>query len=283
VEWRTGQTARNSDRTVSVSTARHDLTVLRAAINHWHREHGPLPSVPAVTLPPSAPPRDRWLTRREAATLLWAAYRGRQIGHLARVILIGLYTGTRSQALLSLKWLPSTDSGWVDIEGGVIHRKPASRRQSKKRQPPVKIPPRLLAHLRRWRQQDLESRNPMVHVIHYGGQPVAKLRRSWDRACAIAGLGDDVVPHTLRHTAATWLMQSGVDHYEAGGFLGMSAQMLEEVYGHHHPDFQSGAANALRRRTADERAPDKPRKPPEHNGIERDSPSASALKRHDKG
>jgi hypothetical protein len=57
-------------------------------------------------------------------------------------------------------------------------------------------------------------------------------------------------PHTqsvefIKHTAApitTWLMQAGCDRYEAAGLLGMSVAMLEDVYGHHHPDFQKRAA-----------------------------------------
>jgi integrase len=47
--------------------------------------------------------------------------------------------------------------------------------------------------------------------------------------------------NVLRHTAATWLMQSGTDPWEAAGFLGMSVEMLLERYGHHHPDRLSGA------------------------------------------
>ena len=33
-------------------------------------------------------------------------------------------------------------------------------------------------------------------------------------------------PHTLRHTAATWLMQAGADRWQAAGYLGMSVEML---------------------------------------------------------
>jgi Phage integrase family len=54
-----------------------------------------------------------------------------------------------------------------------------------------------------------------------------------------------VTPHTLRHTAATWLMQRGVPIWQAAGFLGMSAEMLERTYGHHHPDYLKGAADAI--------------------------------------
>ena len=33
-------------------------------------------------------------------------------------------------------------------------------------------------------------------------------------------------------------MQSGVDLWDAAGFLGMTVQQLERSYGHHHPDYQ---------------------------------------------
>lgn len=64
----------------------------------------------------------------------------------------------------------------------------------------------------------------------------------WKRAVALAGIDGKVVPHTLRHTAATWLMQQGVDAWEAAGYLGMSEQVLKDTYGHHHPDFMRNAA-----------------------------------------
>ena len=38
-------------------------------------------------------------------------------------------------------------------------------------------------------------------------------------------------------------MQDGVPHWEAAGYLGMTVETLETVYGHHHPDFQKNADN----------------------------------------
>jgi superfamily I DNA/RNA helicase len=61
----------------------------------------------------------------------------------------------------------------------------------------------------------------------------------------LARLTGKVTLHTLRHTAATWLMQRGVPVWEAAGFLGMSAEVLLGTYRHHHPDFLHGAANAI--------------------------------------
>jgi hypothetical protein len=67
-------------------------------------------------------------------------------------------------------------------------------------------------------------------------------------AVRIAGLDvalGNVTPHTLRHTAATWLMQCAAPMWEAAGFLGMSEKTLRDTYGHHHPDYLRGAANAV--------------------------------------
>jgi integrase len=69
-------------------------------------------------------------------------------------------------------------------------------------------------------------------------------------ASALAGLSG-VTPHTLRHTAATWLMQNGVPIWEAAGFLGMSAEMLARVYGHHHPDHLRNAAGKVGSKSRD--------------------------------
>ncbi|MBR1268680.1 hypothetical protein JQ629_14270 [Bradyrhizobium sp. AUGA SZCCT0222] len=65
------------------------------------------------------------------------------------------------------------------------------------------------------------------------GQPLAgKIRSAWEGILQDAGLGDDVVRHSLCHTAATWPMQAGVDMWEAAGCLGMTVEQLEANYGH---------------------------------------------------
>jgi hypothetical protein len=40
-------------------------------------------------------------------------------------------------------------------------------------------------------------------------------------------------------------MQRGVPIWEAAGFLGMSPEVLQGTYGHHHPDHLQGAAAAI--------------------------------------
>jgi integrase len=103
------------------------------------------------------------------------------------------------------------------------------------------LPDRLLAHLRRWK------RRGQHFAVEWNGEPVKAIEKAFANAVADADLGKGVTPHTLRHTAATWLMQEGVDLWEAAGYLGMTVEMLSQRYGHHHPDHLSGAKNAFSR------------------------------------
>ena len=88
------------------------------------------------------------------------------------------------------------------------------------------------------------------HVVHWNGSSVQSIKKAFRSAKRAAGLSEDVTPHVLRHTAATWLMQAGVETWQAAGFLGMTVEMLERVYGHHSPIYQKQAADAVTKRRA---------------------------------
>lgn len=242
VKWRVKQG-------VSDQTARHDLKTLRAAIRHYHAsKHGPLTAVPIVTLPQKRPAMlDYWLTRKQIADRIRAARKRPRCKHLIRMYLIGVYSGTRPGAVKKLRWVPSTEGGWFDLETETLHRRGRGTAESNKRQPHARIHDRLLPWLRRWRAADMAE--GITHVIHYYGKPITKFRSAWAAVAKDAGHIEGDGPHILRHTCATWMMQSGVDPYEAAGFLGMSVKTLLEVYGHHHKDFQQRAARADGRRT----------------------------------
>lgn len=146
---------------------------------------------------------------------------------------MGLYTGSRPGVLLRLKW------DQIELTSGVMSRRAAGETEdARKRAPKVRLGKRILSHLRRWRRLDPPE---IEYVCHYDGRRVQKLRRSFPDAAKRAGLRN-VTPHTLRHTRATWLMQDGVPIWEAAGHLGMTVGMLEKTYGHHHPDWQTRAA-----------------------------------------
>jgi len=211
------------------AAARRDLEVLRAALFHWNQHKAALSRVPAVVLPDKGQPRERWLTKEEAHRLRKAAMKH---PHLYRFVILGLKTGSRSGVLFTLRW------DQIDLRRGIMTRLAAGQTEApNKRRPPVRLGRSLVRLMRRWKAKD----GKIQYVIHYEGLPIKKLRRSWSAACKEAGLSD-VIPHTLRHTRATWLMQAGIDLWEAAGSLGMSVNMLTKTYGKHSPDFQSRAA-----------------------------------------
>ena len=255
-----------SMRMVTAAGARRELEVLSAAINYFAGEHA-MTAVPKVWLPEKAESQRDALSRAQAALLLraalgwyrrpdgtWARRDVQTIGkrrHLRRFLLIGLYTGTRPGVIPELLWGDSPVQAHVDLEDGIIYRRGKRERDHKtKRRPLVKMPDRLLAHMRRWREQDLarmadrrEKGLPTSNaVIHHGGLPLAgRIRTGFEALVADAGLDPAITPHWMRHTAATWLMEADVKPWEASGYLGMTTAVLEKHYGHHRPNHQDAA------------------------------------------
>jgi integrase len=236
-------------RQVKPGTARRELVTLSAALTFAYDERK-LSQPVSVSLPKESEPRTRWLTRGEAAALIagslgitGTAYSiksklpvkwGRMFQpsyHVARFILIGLYTGTRHEANLMMRWGVNSRGGWFDLDRGVMYR----RGQGNKRRVPAPIPQRLLPHLKRWRRMTL------IGPVEYAGRLIAKERRGWDRARELGGLGDEVTPHVLKHTCITWLLQNGVPIRQVAGFVGTSESVIETTYGHHSPDHLNAA------------------------------------------
>lgn len=221
--------------------ARRDLQDLSAAIGNAH-EHGLFRETFKLWLPPSGKARVRFLERDEAAALLWKCWRTREtqgawatqrrpLRHLVRVILIGLYTGSRPGAICGLSWDRTTHRGWVDLDRGLIYRLAQDARETTKRQPPIPMSPRLMAHMRRWARLDGHA-GP---VIRFNGKSVLQIDKAFKRAVDLCGLGD-VIPYTLRHTAASWLVQKGVSTFKVAELLGTSEAMIRKHYGHLSPD-----------------------------------------------
>lgn len=233
------------------ATVRRELVTLKAALNFAFQE-GRLSRVPHVELPAKPNGKDRWLTHSEAAALLNAArdsYKNVRL-YLPLYILIGLYTGARPGAILSLRW-PQ-----VDFEAGRINFKVAGTRQTNKRKPqPQPIPRRLMTFLRLAKRRGTD----LGFVVHDSGQRIKDIGGGWDgnpdkvghgsfgSACKRAGLAG-VSPHTLRHTCGTWMAQRGVPLHDIGGWLGHTDFRTTLLYAHHHPDHMGTARDAADRK-----------------------------------
>ena len=131
--------------------------------------------------------------------------------YLPLFILLGLYTGQRKKAILSLRWTQ------VDLDNARINFNSPGARRTNKRRARIPIPTRLLPHLRRARLRGTE----LGFVINDNGVRIRDIKRGFASACQRARL-NHVTPHVLRHTCATWLMQRGVTLWDAAGFLGMT-------------------------------------------------------------
>lgn len=231
--------------------ARRELEDLRAAIN-YHRKEGYCSEIVGVSLPDRGEPRQHWLTRSEVARAIWHAWRYREQQnaratdratrkHVARFILVALYTGTRAGAIFAAALGPAEGRGWVDLDRGVFYRRAAGARETKKRQPPIRLPDPLLAHMRRW------ARNGQRFVVEWNKQPVSRIDTGFRSVMVSAGLSPEITPHVLRHTAATWQMHARTDPAVAAAYLGMTEQTMRGTYLHHHPDYQGEAVNAVSR------------------------------------
>lgn len=220
---------------INPATVARELAVLSAAVNHDWRA-GRLSAPRPVWKPKFDNRKDRWLTRKEAAKLLRAARAGdRARDYLPLFILIGLYTAARHRAILDLTW------DRVDLAGRLIDFHQRGTERTAKGKALIKIPRRLAAHLARARARGA----PRGFVIHENQRGFKSLKKTYAKAVKAAGL-TGVSPHTLRHTAASWMAQKGVAFPVIARYLGHAdSRTTERVYAHHSPDYLQAAADAL--------------------------------------
>lgn len=238
--------AEQKERKVSNDTLRKELTILQAALNHDKGEKR-IPHVPKVWMPDPAPARDRWFTRKEAASLLSQARKGPW--YLPWFIVISLYSGQRKQAVLSLTW------DRVNLETGKINWEYG--RTTNKRRPMQPMPYELWMFLRYLSAYG----KPGGYVLHIDQAKIGDVRTGLRYALKEAKISR-ASAHTLKHTALTWMMQNGTGIWEAAGFSGTSAKTIEKTYAHHCPDHMEEArthnrrARLLRLKAAPVTAPD---------------------------
>jgi integrase len=160
--------------------------ILRKAQNEWEW----VTSVPKVPILPEPLERVKFLTFDEAQRLL-----AELPEHLASMAAFTLETGLRMSNVTGLQW-PQ-----VNLERRVLWV-PAAQAKARKG---IHVPlnEKAVAIIRRQRfQHD-------THVFTYNSEPVKRPNgRAWRQAVERAGI-DDFHWHDLRHTWATWHVQSG--------------------------------------------------------------------------
>lgn len=184
-------------RKVAAGTIRKELGIIRQALR-WYDPK----TIPDIQLPSAPPPKERFLTKEEARRLEDAC----QTPHLKLFVQLALKTAARRGALLELTWQQ------IDFKRAEITLSKGVR--TSKGRATVPIHETLLEALRIAKNDSLSP-----YVINYGGQKLRSINKAFREACLRAGL-EGVTPHTLRHTAATWMVQAGRPMHDVAAYLG---------------------------------------------------------------
>ena len=99
--------------------------------------------------------------------------------HVARFILVGLYTGSRSGDICRAALTQAIGRGFVDLDNGLFYRRGLNVAETKKRTPTIQIPPTgcLLTCADRARLGISKKA-----VVEFNGEPVGEIRREGLRA-----------------------------------------------------------------------------------------------------
>lgn len=179
---------------------------------------------------PASQPRDRHLSRDEAARLVAACV----APHVRLFVLLALHTAARATAILDLTW------DRVDFERGLIYLRDPEQPRTRKGRAIVPVNDTLAAELRQAREGAVSG-----SVVELAGRRVASVKHGIASAAGRAGL-KGVSAHVLRHTAAVWMAEAGITMPEIAAFLGHSdSRTTERVYARFSPTYLRRAAKAL--------------------------------------
>jgi len=220
---RTDITAYIQSRKVKPATIRRELGILKAAINWANKDLGwSIPNL--VYLPPKSEGKLRWLTKQEYHALITAA----GDSHLTPMICFAVNTGLRSGELLSLRW--------EQIHGDTVIFQADQVKSRKNQSVPLNTSAMsVLAQV---------TNDHPEYVFTYRGRPVKDIKKAFATACKKAQL-ENVSPHTLRHTCASWMVQAGVSLAIVKEVMRHSSIEMTMRYAHLAPDSARAGVTAL--------------------------------------
>lgn len=161
--------------------------------------------------------RDRYLSPDEAKRLLDAVAKSENT-QLKSIVGLLLLTGARKSELLKAKWQH------VDLERKAWYI-PTTKTGKPRHVPLSQQAIEIIKSLPRWEKCDWLIPNPKTLVPFYD------LKRPWDTARDEAGL-QGLRIHDLRHSAASFMINAGIDLYAVGRILGHADHQSTMRYSH---------------------------------------------------
>lgn len=181
--------------------------------------------------------RVRFLSDAERDRLL-AECKASTNPHLYLAVVLALSTGARQAEVMGLRWAQ------VDFERKTIRLLDGATKNGHGRVLPLtgEAFGLLLA-----RSKVRELRDDRVFIVAATGKAFGSVRTAWEAALARAGI-DDFRWHDLRHTAASYLMMSGVSALEVAKILGHRTLEMTARYSHLSPERTVELGDVLTRR-----------------------------------
>lgn len=226
------------DKGISDSTIRKELHFASAAINFVRLEHEVELKNPFHAMGiPEPEGRLRWLSRREAESLIQASRLYARTPYLPCFIRLALNTGCRRGELLGLEW------SRVDFSQRLLFLEARHTKTKVRRSVPLNDAA-IIALGDLWRfHEAVYPDSPWVFTSAAGGH-VRWLKTAFRNSCRRAGITNFRI-HDLRHTCASWLVMSGVDLYVVRDLLGHASITTTERYAHLAPGKVAQAVSLL--------------------------------------
>ncbi len=174
--------------------------------------------VRAVESKPVNNARERYVTAEEAVRLIEAARASRN-PQLAAIVQLLLLTGMRVSELLSTRWAS------VDLERRSLHV-PTSKTGRSRHIPLAQAAVDAIAGLPR-----PEGATYLFPSPADPKKPLGSIKTGWHTARDAAGLPGLRI-HDLRHSAASFMVNSGVDLFAVGKVLGHASYQSTQRYSH---------------------------------------------------
>lgn len=204
------------------------LAVVRQVFNYALTNDlytGKNPAGPAgkVKRPTTDNKRLRYLSREEAPALL--AEIATMSGDVHDMALLSIHTGMRAGEVFSLTWAD------VDLAAGVLQLKDTKSNKNR--------PAFMTEAVKSMLQARTKSAPAGLVFPGRNGKKIVQASDTFNRAVDKLGLNEGITDrrqrvtfHTLRHTFASWLVETGTDIYIIQGLMGHSDIKLTMRYAH---------------------------------------------------